>query len=150
MEKKEKIKTIKLSNVLPIEDQGQYKIHFMTPGPDNDPAPPYERPLPEVTKSWQEYRGEYNRWKNVNYIFALVQIPNTDDLWVYLGIFEILEKREDGYRTQWPDTHKEFFNRLIIKYHNRSQQVYRNLEGLYDELLVHKINDTAVNKNWSP
>ncbi len=144
----EKIKDIKLSNVLPIENQWQYKIHFMVHGEGT--SHPYECSLKEVTQDWQNYRGENNRWGDAKYMFALVRTPEDNDLWLFLGIFEILEKREDGYDTKWSDKRKEFFNRLIIKYHNRSQQIYRNLEGLYDELLLHKINDTAVNKKWSP
>ncbi len=147
------MKKIKLHTHLRIKDQELYKIHFMRPNKDDDePAHPYECSLKEVTQDWQNCQGDNDRWGDADYIFALVQMPEKpeyENLWLFLGIFKILRKTEDGYRTQWSDKYKEFFNRLIVKYNHRAKNNYFNLEGLYNKLILHKINDTAINKDWS-
>ena len=72
------------------------------------------------------------------------------ELWLFLGIFEIISEKKDRYETQLLDTYKEFFNRLIVKYDNSNspRSICRDLKTIYNEFTVYKRSDTPINPNW--
>ena len=87
--------TIQLSEIWRIENLSDYKVHFARWNGDAQPLEVFVRDKAEW-QGWQEYwpgRNDFNR----PYIFSLMQFYHETDIWLFGGVFRVLERHSERY-----------------------------------------------------
>ena len=133
-------KPILLKDIWPIENTGDYKIHFARKHPtEGHPLDVWIRSK-EEWQGWQEYRPANNDF-NKRYIFSLMQFYHEDKTWLFGGIFEVIKRHDDRYEVKLNDDRKNFIGRLKIysPYTKRSPRV--TMEAHYNKFEVKEILD---------
>ncbi len=130
--------TIYVKDILPIASPEKYKCHFARWNHRNQPLDVWVRSKADW-QGWQEYRNINDRWKGTDFIFSLLKFYHQPDMWLFGGIFQILEKREDGYEVELMDYGSEFIGRLKIRsaYKERTSEVF--FSNHYSEFEVKEI-----------
>lgn len=131
--------SIKLSQILRIENLEKYKLHLAASDGD-------EHPLDVVLRDWNDWIG-WNQWKgdkndfSREYIFSVIKIHEEIDKWLFGGIFKVVERHNDSYKVVLQDECKEFIGRLVIHYHRSQGHRGRafNLENQFYEFEVSEI-----------
>ncbi len=129
--------SILLSNIWPIAATKSYKVHFARWNGENQPLEVWARDQNEW-QQWQEYRparDDFNR----PYIFALIQFYHETDVWLFGGVFGVVQRHADRYEVELTDQGAGFIGRLKLRsaYRNRSTRV--NFENHYAEFEVLEI-----------
>src|SRR5690606_27336552 len=122
--------TIMLADVWPIPSLKSYKVHFARGNGDNEPQEVWARDQDEWTK-WQEYRpsrDEFNRPMN----FTLAQFYHETNIWLFTGIYHVLERRSDGYVVELSEQGAGFIGRLKIRSPYRGRSTRVRLENHFD------------------
>ena len=151
-------KPILLNNIFPVENVGDYKIHF---GKWNEVEEPLDAWIREESNwsGWQIYtknRDDFNR----QYIFSLMRFYHEIDIWLFGGIFEVKQENkkwiEDddwkGYENdvELTDQCAEYIGRLKIYSPYRGRAVRLNFENYYGELEVHEFYRKNTADGFSP
>ncbi|HOO49906.1 MAG TPA: GIY-YIG nuclease family protein [Alphaproteobacteria bacterium] len=129
--------TIFLKNIWPVENVADYKIHFARWNGHNQPLEVWARDE-EEWQGWQEYypgRNDFNR----PYIFSLIQFYHETDVWLFGGIYEVLDRLPDHYKVKKLDAGGEFIGRLKIKSSYRERTTRPKMENHYDDFEVKEI-----------
>jgi hypothetical protein len=89
-------------------------------------------------QGWQEYRparDEFNR----PFIFSLIQFYHEPDIWLFGGVFRVLQRHSDQYEVELADEGAGFIGRLKLRspYHERATRV--KFENHYASLDVQEI-----------
>ncbi len=129
--------TISLSDIWPILKPGNYKVHFARWNQTIQPLDAWVRDK-AGWQQWQEYRSgrdDFNR----PLIFSLMQFYHQPDTWLFGGVFEVLERRDDGYKVRLTSEGEGFIGRMKIgsPYRERSTRV--KLEQHYSSFVVQEI-----------
>ena len=109
-----KQKKIPFSELLPIENISDYKIHFAVWNH-------IEQPLDAFVRDWNEW-VRWNSWKGRNnvfnrrHIFTLIRFYPKPSTWLFGGIFDVLEVSNTGYKIRLGDLYSSFVGRLLIDY----------------------------------
>ena len=144
---------IPLKEIFPIENTGEYKIHFarnnkrIEPRDGGEPLRVWVRSEAEW-QGWQEYRPKSNVFSR-RYIFSLMRFYHEDkkNTWLFGGIFRVIERYEDNHRVELKDRYKveladirkNLIGRLKIKHPYNAMQPRANMENYYDEFEVKEI-----------
>lgn len=125
------------SQILPINNFRDYKIHFAVSNGQVQPLDAFVRDA-EEWKSWNSSRSNRNDF-NRRFIFSLMRYypQKENDKWLFGGIFEVLQRNTDSYVVQLIDLHREYVGRLLIHYQGpgvRGRAFY--LESHFDQLKV--------------
>jgi hypothetical protein len=129
---------IALSKVLPIANPREYKIHFAVWNGIKEPLDVFVHDR-EEWQGWNSFRGgrdDFNR----RHIFSLIRYYHQRDMWLFGGIFEVLERKPDRYHIRLSRVHREFVGRLMVQYLGpgaRGRAFF--LEKHYNELNVTQI-----------
>jgi hypothetical protein len=67
----------------------------------------------EEWKGWNSFRGSRDDF-NRPLIFSLIRYYHQKDMWLFGGVFEVLERRPDRYVVRLSRTQQEFVGRLLI------------------------------------
>jgi hypothetical protein len=129
--------TILLQSIWPISNQRDYKIHFARSNGSSEPLDVWVRDKNEW-QGWQEYRpgrDEFNR----TYIFSLAQFYHEADIWLFGGVYRIIERRDDQYEVELTPIGSEFIGRLKIRSDYKSRTTRTNLENYYASFEVQEI-----------
>lgn len=129
--------SILLQDMWPISEPTDYKLHFARWNQIQQPLDVWARDKAEW-QTWHEYRparDDFNR----RYIFTVMQFYHETDAWLFGGVYEVLDRRSDGYRVALTDQGEGFIGRLklLSDYRNRSTRV--NFENQYSEFRVQKV-----------
>ncbi len=129
--------SIKLKDIWPIENIGDYKVHF---GRYNGDKEPLDEWLIDRYNwvYWQEYfpgRNEFSR----DFIFSLMNFYSEKDIWLFGGIFRVLARHEDRYKVELTDHGEAFIGRLKIRSSFRGRSTRVNFENHYDDFEVSEI-----------
>jgi hypothetical protein len=121
----------------PISELTDYKLHFARWNQIQQPLDVWARDKAEW-QTWHEYlpaRDDFNR----RYIFTVMQFYHETDAWLFGGVYEVLDRRSDGYRVALTDQGEGFIGRLklLSDYRNRSTRV--NFENQYSEFRVQEV-----------
>lgn len=131
--------SIKLKNIWPIENVGDYKVHF---GRYNGVNEPLDEWLDDRYNwvYWQEYRPKNNMF-NRDFIFSLMKFYIEEDVWLFGGIFRVLADHGhgNGYEVELTDHGADFIGRLKIFRYHRKMSTRVNLENHYDDFEVAEI-----------
>ncbi|MBI4334434.1 MAG: GIY-YIG nuclease family protein [Chloroflexi bacterium] len=93
----------------------------------------------EKWESWQRYRGERDDF-NRKYIFAMMEFYHeSDDIWLFGGIYEVIARSSKGYRVRVVDGSKELIGRLKICFKRPGRVRAVKFEKYYNKLVVSEI-----------
>ena len=139
---------LKLNDLLQLEkcDIEKAKIRFNVSNGKKNPIDEYKY-NPEKLLEW-------NYWNNKPYkegqiSIGLVRMDTAKDEWLLFTVGKILDRKNVSkfykgveYNFKTLDKYKDLYGRVILHYHNGSQQMFRNAKGLIDELVVKEILPT--------
>lgn len=129
--------TIKLSEVFPIIDLSDYKVHFAMWNQVKQPLDVLTTDRQEW-QGWQEYRSgrdDFNR----PLIFSLASFYHEPGTWLFGGVFRVIIRHEDRYEVELTDIGASFIGRLRLRSPYNSRGVRVKMEGQYESFTVTEI-----------
>lgn len=111
---------------------------------------------PRIWQRWQEYKSTnpssvFNR----RFIFSLMQFYHETDIWLFGGVFEVLEDQGDRYVVELTEQGQNFIGRLKLhsSYRARARRVY--FKNHYDveqnaQLLLQDLELPEQSPNYAP
>ena len=129
--------SISISDIWPISNLSDYKLHFARWNGDTQPLDVWVRDKNEW-QGWQEYwpkRNDFNR----PYIFSLMQFYHEEDTWLFGGVFRVLGLKQDRYEVQLCDEGKGFIGRLKLHTPYRERSTRVNFENHFANFTVSEI-----------
>ena len=129
--------TIMLSDVLPIANLDEYKVHFAKWNQKNQPLDVFTKDRGEW-QGWQEYRPSRDDF-NRPLIFSLASFYHEPETWLFGGVFKVLARHEDRYEVELTDIAARFIGRLKLRSPYNFRAVRVNMESQYDGFEVAEI-----------
>ena len=129
--------TIMRSDIWPIADPGDYKVHFARYNRHSEPLEVWARSSDEW-KEWQEYwpgRDDFNR----PLIFSLMQFYHETDAWLFGGVFRVLERHPERYVVQLTEQGAVYAGRLKLHSPYRGRTTRPRMENHYHLFQVQEI-----------
>ncbi len=128
---------IRLSDIWPISELEQYKVHFARWNKIAQPLDVWARSKREW-QTWNEYKPANNDF-NREYIFSLVQFYHETNTWLFGGIFRVLQRHDDRYEIELANFGRSYIGRLKIGSNYRERATRVNFENHYPEFIVKEI-----------
>ena len=129
--------TIMLSDIWPIADPGDYKVHFARYNGRSEPLEVWARSSDEW-KEWQEYRPSRNDF-NRPLIFALMQFYHETDAWLFGGVFRVLERNPERYVVELTEQGAAYAGRLKLHTPYRGRTTRPRMENHHRMFQVQEI-----------
>jgi hypothetical protein len=129
--------TIQLSQIWPIDAPDSYKLHFARWDMKNQPLEVWVRNKQEW-QGWQEYRPARNEF-NRPLIFSVIQFYHEPDIWLFGGVFRVVQRHADRYEVEQTQEGAGFAGRLKLYYPYRERTARVNFENHYTDLEVQEI-----------
>jgi hypothetical protein len=126
-----------LSDIWPIAEPGDFKIHFARWNGQVEPLEVWARDKLEW-QGWQEYRPSRNEFSRPH-VFALIQFYHEPDSWLFGGVFDIVARHADRYEVRWSELGKNLCGRLKLHARYKGRTTRANFEKHYPELIVAEI-----------
>jgi hypothetical protein len=128
---------ISLQEIWAINQPEDYKVHFGRWNGDEQPLEAWVRDH-SLWQRWQETRPKRNEF-NRPLIFSLMSFYHEPDVWLFGGIFRVLERHEDRYEVELSDDGASFIGRLKLKSAFRGRGTRLNFENHYGEFEVQEV-----------
>ncbi|MGJ8586443.1 MAG: GIY-YIG nuclease family protein [Marinosulfonomonas sp.] len=128
---------ILLQDIWPIENLGEYKIHFARWNQLSQPLEVFARNRREW-QEWQEYRpgrDDFNR----PLIFSLIQFYHEQDTWLFGGVYRVLERHADRYEVELTEIGANMIGRLKLFYPYRDRTTRAVMERHHATFEVREI-----------
>lgn len=132
---------IKVSDLIKIENLGEYKFHAARYNGEVQPLDVYV----EDKKGWYNW----NRWRNSKdefskkFIFSLIDFYPETDMWLFGGIYEVLKRNNipnsHSYEIKEIDQYSKYIGRLKIKLTKPSRGRAFHLKNHFDQMYVSEI-----------
>lgn len=129
--------TIMLSDIWPIANQRDYKVHFARYNGYSQPLEVWAR-SPDEWMGWQEYRPGRNDF-NRPLIFSLMQFYHENDAWLFGGVFRVLERHSDHYVVELTEQGAAYAGRLKLHSPYRKRTTRPRMENHYRLFEVQEI-----------
>jgi len=129
--------TILLHEILPLQAADQYKLHFARWNGEHQPLDVFVRDSHEW-QEWQEHRparDDFNR----PFIFSLMQFYHEPDIWLFGGVYRVLDRHVDRYNVELVDEASGFIGRLKLRSSYRERATRVKFDNHYQELEVAEI-----------
>ncbi|MCB1885600.1 MAG: GIY-YIG nuclease family protein [Geminicoccaceae bacterium] len=129
--------TILLRDIWAIPAPADYKCHFARWNGAHQPLDVWARSRDEW-RGWQEHRpgrDDFNR----PYVFSLIQFHHETDVWLFGGVFRVLERHPDRYEVELTDQGAGFLGRLKLRSAYKSRPTRVNFTEHYPSLEVSEI-----------
>lgn len=129
--------TILLSEIWSTSCPSDYKVHFARWNGENQPLEVWVRDKHEW-QTWQEYRparDDFNR----PFIFSLMQFYHETDIWLFGGVFRVVERHADRYEVELSRDAAGFIGRLKLRSSYRERATRVNFENHYPTLELQEI-----------
>lgn len=132
---------IPLARIIKIEDITSFKFHAARKSSETQPLDVYVRDKNEwyMWNKWRGYRNDFNR----DYIFSLIDFYPETDMWLFGGIYKVLERNniagEHSYEISEELKYSPFIGRLKIHLPKPSRGRSFCLENHYDDMIVSEI-----------
>ena len=104
--------TLPLTDIWPIEEPSLYKLHFARHNRVEQPLDVFVRNR-EEWQGWQEFRPKSNQF-NRPYIFSVIDFYREPDIWLFGGVWEVLERLPDSYVVSLTEQGRDFIGRLKL------------------------------------
>ena len=134
------ISRILLPHIWPIGHPDDYKAHFAIYNGEKQPLNVWVQ-NPANWRGWQEFRGEKEDERfGRPYIFSLMDFYPEKDVWLFGGVFRVLERHSRGRKVELAKEGARFAGRLKLRsdYRERPKRGL-NFENHYDTLEVVEI-----------
>lgn len=145
---------ILLNDLLNLKDLNNVKIKFNKENKDNDDFDPIKHFKEDMDRllEGQFWIGKTKRFKLGNISLGFAKLGNDKWLLFHIGrITKVLDVNfKKGFEYDTLDEFKKYFGRLIVKFHNNSQNMVRNAEGLIQNLEVVEILPETFNDDDFP
>lgn len=137
------MEAIPLAALLPEGlDPTAYKVHFAVWNQ-------IKHPIDVLATNQEEWQG-WNSWRSVNndfnreFIFSLAQNKHDATLWLFGGIWEVLERRPEQRAHSYTVTLREdlmgpFIRRLYIRHERSGRNIRRTMESVLPTMTVSSI-----------
>jgi len=141
--KKTEDRDIFLHKIWSLDNLKDYKVHFarkvhLAHGSEQlEPLEVYARNL-EEWKGWQQTRPKKNDF-NRPYIFSLARFYHEQDIWLFGGVFRVLERLPKRYSVELTDIARQFSGRLKLYSPHRGRGTRLNMENYYYDFKVTEI-----------
>lgn len=133
---------IPLRSLLGDLDPSRCKLHCAVWNGSRDPAD-------VLVEDWTEWEG-WNRWRgtkndfNRDFIFSLAVVPKQPTLWLFGGVFEVLERGSTPNSHAYDIRFRDDFlpghvRRLKVAYHRVGRNTRLVMERVIDDITVHEI-----------
>lgn len=129
--------TLHLTNIWPIQEPSQYKLHFARHNRKEQPLDVFVRSR-EEGQSWQEFRPKSNQF-NRPYIFSVIDFYREPDVWLFGGVWEVLERLSDSYVVSLTEQGRDFIGRLKLHSPYRQRATRVNFEKRLHEFTVSEV-----------
>ena len=129
--------TIRLRDVWAIENLRDFKVHFARWNGYVEPLDVFARDRDEWSE-WQEYRSRRDRF-NREFVFSLARFYHETDIWLFGGVFQVLERHADSYVVRLTEHGAGFLGRMKLRTPFRAMNSSVRLEGQYDRFEVQEI-----------
>ena len=129
--------SLMLSDIWAIPNTKDYKVHFARFNQKYQPLDVVVRDMAEW-QTWQSSRRSRDDF-NRRFIFSLVQFYHEPDIWLFGGVWEVLERHDDRYEVQLTTQGEGFFGRLKLRSCYRLRQTRVNFENHYADFEVQEI-----------
>lgn len=126
--------SIGLHEIWEIGNLEDYKVHFARNNGDVEPLEVWVRSVDEW-RGWQEHRPKRNEFNRPR-IFALMQFYHEVDVWLFGGIFQVVERQPNAYRVELTDELAGFVGRLKLRTPYRGRYARPKLEEQYNDFEV--------------
>ncbi len=128
---------IHLTDIWPIREPALYKLHFARCNQSNQPLDVFVRSR-EEWQGWQEHRPKNNDF-NRPYIFSVIDFHREPDIWLFGGVWEVVERLPDRYVVSLTEQGRGFIGRLKLHSPWRQRGTRVNFEKRLDEFTVSEI-----------
>ncbi|MGV3581642.1 MAG: GIY-YIG nuclease family protein [Methylophilus sp.] len=133
--------SIKLSEIINVENAKDYKVHLANWNGHNQPLDIFVSDK-DRWKGWNSWRGEKDDF-NRRYIFSLIDYYHEPNIWLFGGVYEVTKRlnvaRAKGYEVELTDQFSHFVGRLKIRWSRSGRAKSRRLENYIDEYEVSEI-----------
>jgi hypothetical protein len=133
---------IKLSQILPITNTQDYKLHLACWNGKDDQLDVFvkDRDAWEGWNTWRAVKDDFNR----KYIFSLIQFHvESTDVWLFGGIYKILsrgsKKNAASYKIELCDDTRNLVGRLKVYLKRPSRSKAFKLDNYYDDIVALEI-----------
>lgn len=129
--------TILLRDIWPIAKPENYKLHFARWNGENQPLEVWVRDQREW-QGWQEHRptrDDFNR----PFILSLAQFYHEPDIWLFGGVFRVLQRHANRYEVELTGDGAGFLGRLKLRSSYRERATRVKLENHYPGLEVQEV-----------
>ena len=132
--------TISLNDILNISAPEEYKLHLACQNPDG--VHPLDEFVghPDNWRGWNEWRGNRNDWTRPR-VLSFMEFYPRSDAWLFGGAFDVIERRDDGYRLQADPRLEKYVGRLVASFHRYQGMRGRafRLESYIDQFTVGEV-----------
>lgn len=135
--------TISVKDIIDVDNPEEYKFHAARWNKENQPLDVYARDRDEWVgwNTWGDSRDVYNR----PYIFSLIDFYHETDVWLFGGIYRVLDRYEENdyhrYKIEEMRKYSPYVGRLKVKLEDlpRGQSSNFRLESYIDRMTVLEI-----------
>ena len=115
--------TIPLNDILTISIPEEYKLHLACR--NRDGLHPLDEFVghPDNWLGWNERRGRRNDWTRPR-VLSFMEFYPRSDAWLFGGAFDVIERRDDGYKLRADPRLEKYVGRLVACFHR-----YQGMRG---------------------
>lgn len=128
---------IAISNLINIDEPNNFKLHAARYNGDVQPLDEYVRDRDEW-RNWNRWRGSRNEFSR-RYIFSLMDFYHETGIWLFGGIFEVLNDDGNSYEIMELDEYSVYVGRLKVKLENVSRGRAFYLENHIENMTISEI-----------
>lgn len=132
---------IKLSNIIPITNPTEYKLHLACYNGKDQPLDVFVRSR-EEWKQWNAWRGRKDDF-NREYVFSLIDFYHEPDTWLFGGVYRVLSRgtKNDShsYDVKLLEGSQGFVGRLKVRLKRPARAKAFRLENYYEQLIVSEL-----------
>lgn len=133
--------TIPVSQLLAIENPRRFKVHLASWNGHDQPLDVFVRDRQEwdMWNSWRSGKNEFNR----DYIFSLIDFYPEPGIWLFAGIYEVLERNDENfshsYKVRITDYGEPLVGRLKVHFQRPGRIRSLKLENYFDDMAVSEL-----------
>ncbi|MDE2892485.1 MAG: GIY-YIG nuclease family protein [Chloroflexota bacterium] len=129
--------TIRLTDIWAIPEPSRYKLHFARFNRIDQPLDVFVRSRAEW-QGWQEFRPRSDQF-NRPFVFSVIDFYREPDIWLFGGVWEVVERLPDRYVVSLTDQGRDFIGRLKLHSPYRQRGTRVNFEKRMDEFTVSEV-----------
>ena len=133
--------SIPLTQILPLENPRNFKVHLASWNGDDQPLDVFVRDRKEwgMWNSWRSGKNEFNK----RFILALIDFYPEPGVWLFGGIYEVLDRSKKNYshsyKVRLTEHGQPLIGRLKVYFQRPGRIRSLRLENYLDEMTVSEL-----------